>query len=100
MLVIQLVPVLSRLFNNSLSTLGRTSTLPLLSYDDDDDDDGDDDDDNDDENNDDDGLAMGVVKGARRPRLNAISACNIPNDASNYDSKLAYNLGLKHSCEP
>ena len=38
MLVIQLVPVLSRLFNNSLSTLGRTSTLPLLSYDDDDDD--------------------------------------------------------------
>ena len=58
------------------------------------------DDDNDDENNDDDGLAMGVVKGARRPRLNAISACNIPNDASNYDSKLAYNLGLKHSCEP
>ena len=64
------------------------------------DDDDDDDDDNDDENNDDDGLAMGVVKGARRPRLNAISACNIPNDASNYDSKLAYNLGLKHSCEP
>ena len=47
MIVIQLVPVLSRLFNNSLSTLGRTSTLPLLSYDDDDDDVDDDDDDDD-----------------------------------------------------
>ena len=51
MLVIQLVPVLSRLFNNSSSTLGRPSTLPLLFYhdEDDDDDDYDHDDDDDDE---------------------------------------------------
>ena len=54
MLVIQLVPVLSRLFNNSSSTLGRTSTLPLLFCHDDDDDDDDYDHDDDDDYDDDD----------------------------------------------
>ena len=52
MIVIQLVPVLSRLFNNSSSTLGRPSTLPLLFCHDDDDDDDDDDYDHDDDDDD------------------------------------------------